>query len=167
MTVFNPRAALYCLAFRRRKAGEVSVGALERFFCPEGWIYYVGRARRGWQTRLQRYVQPELNPHWHVDYLLTSEGTDLRGVCPVDWPAERECDLLDCVLDVPGSVPLTDGFGAGDCAAGCPSHAVYTVQPATRLFRQLAKTIHTLTGWIRMNSRRCQWTTFRKEGTGG
>lgn len=154
-------ASLYCLALRHRGSHDHVVGALGAVTVGDGWVYYVGRDRRGWGRRCRRYTSDRLTPHWHIDYLLTSTRTTLAGICPVSWRATRECELLKRVQACAGTEPLTEGFGASDCSSGCPGHAVVASCGAHRLFQQLSERVPAVSGWIRLADSHSRWRSLR------
>ncbi len=124
---------------------------------PEGWIYYVGRARRGWGTRCRRYARGIETPHWHVDYLMSCSDATLRGICPVRWRPEEECQLFRALEGLAGISPLSPGFGASDCSTGCTAHAASGGRPPSDVFRLLSERCAGIAGWIKQDQNGSRW----------
>jgi len=157
--VFAPGARLYCLALQHRTADRVRVGALGEIELPRGWIYYVGRDRRGWTVRCRRYTNGPAAPHWHIDYLLVANAVSLEGVAPVPWGAERECELMGRLLECVETRILHPGLGAGDCSSGCGAHAAVSRRDPPSLYRSLLGTVEEARGWVRLGEDACRWRT--------
>lgn len=124
---------------------------------PAGWIYYVGRARRGWGTRCRRYARGIETPHWHIDYLLSCSDATLRGICPVRGRPEEECDLFQTLEGLSRIRPLTPGFGASDCSAGCRAHAAASGRPPEEVFGVLSERRAGIAGWIKQDQNGSRW----------
>lgn len=124
---------------------------------PAGWIYYVGRARRGWGTRCRRYARSVDTLHWHIDYLMNCSDSTLRGICPVPGRPEEECELVGTLEEVSGIRPLTPGFGASDCSAGCRAHAAAGGRPPGDVFGRLSERAAGVTGWIERDETLSRW----------
>ncbi|MEI7613249.1 MAG: GIY-YIG nuclease family protein [Betaproteobacteria bacterium] len=94
---------------------RVSVGRLGCFDFPAGEYVYTGSARRNFSARVNRHLSPIKKMHWHIDYLLTTPGVNVREVLCY---AEPECAVNQ---QTRGEI-LVPGFGSSDCLAGCGSH---------------------------------------------
>ena len=102
----------------------ITAGALGRRRIEPGIYVYVGSASRGLRQRVARHQrlaeEKQGNRHWHIDALLLHRATRLVRVELL--PGEEECALSHALHDSGEvSVPLP-GFGATDCAHGCPAH---------------------------------------------
>lgn len=160
MNSFNPAAECYVLLLHQTTKTTVKVGSLGKVQLNQGWIYYVGRARRGWPSRLKRLTDPEdnLNKHWHIDYLVAETDSLLSGLIPVDWPAHKECQLAQAVEQSEKIRPLKKKFGATDCEAGCVSHGWQTRQGPEFLYRRLAgQNVPLAGGLLDFKEDRCDW----------
>ena len=65
--------------------------------------------------RIARHLSKDKNLHWHIDYLLANEQTNIIKVTKSEL---RECDLN---TDVKGKI-IVEGFGNSDCKENCKSH---------------------------------------------
>ncbi|HKJ67799.1 MAG TPA: GIY-YIG nuclease family protein [bacterium] len=110
----------YVLSMHACRNLRIRIGALGTCAIREVLYYYGGSARRGIGSRIQRHARPTKPRHWHIDYLTTrSDIRVLEAWCyPEQFDTEHQLQYLPQV-DLENILP---GFGAGDCAEGCPSH---------------------------------------------
>lgn len=146
---------LYCLVLRHRSRETLRVGALGLVEWPRGWVYYVGRARRGWTTRVKRF-NGDFTPHWHVDYLAASDRASLTNLLPVDRPAGAECALAKRVGQTPGARPVREGFGASDCSESCRAHGWVSQRDPDQVLGSVCSTTG-CSGWFELLEDRCLW----------
>lgn len=98
---------------------DIEVGALGTFSFPEGDYIYVGRAKSGFDARLDRHRRTsDKSIRWHIDYL-RDEARWVEARVP---DAESECLLADRIASRPGAERHVEGFGASDCS--CAGHLI-------------------------------------------
>lgn len=100
------------------------IGRLGAFDFPAGEYLYLGSARGpgGLRGRLGHHLRPIHRPRWHIDYLRLHAGV-MGGWYSLD-PGKLECAWSHALGSLPSArIPAT-GFGAADCASGCPAHLV-------------------------------------------
>ena len=115
----SPDPGAYGLLIRLPRQFRGRIGALGQVTMPPGTYVYFGSAYGpgGLAARLRRHLRAEKRPHWHVDHL-TIAGT-LERVFVL--PNGRECDLVDCALQLPAIHAPVAGFGSSDCRR-CTAH---------------------------------------------
>ncbi|MFP4687405.1 MAG: DUF123 domain-containing protein [bacterium] len=155
MPIFNQDAECYCLAVRHFCHERVVAGALGEIDWPAGWLYYVGRAKKGWPIRLKRFAGNKKSSFWHIDYLVKSPHSRIEGLLPVAAPASFECELVS-LLGVEQFKPVKKGFGASDCEKSCPAHAFLSLSEPARVFGLLAGKLN-CSGWIKFETKCCSW----------
>jgi len=124
-----------------------------------GWLYYVGRAKNGWTSRLKRFAGEPPRSFWHIDYLAKSAQADLKAILPVGKPGSFECDLAG-LFDREIFKPVKVGFGASDCDRGCPAHAFTSLKPPSPVFKLLSEQLNS-PGWIEIDSVACRWRDLK------
>ena len=115
----SPDPGAYGLLIRLPCQFRGRIGALGQVTMPPGAYLYLGSAHGpgGLPARLRRHLRAEKRPHWHVDHL-TIAGTFERVFA---LPNGRECDLVDCALQLPAIHAPVAGFGSSDCRR-CTAH---------------------------------------------
>lgn len=94
---------------------ELQVGGLGRIRLPAGRYRYTGSGRRNLEARIARHLRSRKRLHWHIDYLLSSPGVTVLRV--------RRFRGAECAVNRRGRGTIAaQGFGAGDCRAGCGAH---------------------------------------------
>jgi len=154
---FNPDASVYCLALRHQQFETVSVGALGKVDWPEGWLYYAGRASRGWSRRFKRFVKDHTTPFWHIDYLLNSSRAVRVGAFIFPIEADRECEVSQRLSEVEGLSALAERLGSSDCEAGCKAHAWEGPVSPKQLRRGFFNRSPAASGWINFQERLTRW----------
>ena len=110
---------VYLLMSRLHGWRWIQIGRLGYRFFRRGSYAYVGSARRGMKSRLNRHLRDIKRLHWHVDYLLRYAEIEVivYGQCLSD----KECVLADELSRIFQSIP---GFGSTDCR--CTSHLFFS-----------------------------------------
>lgn len=108
----------YQLVIEVARPLRLTIGRLGEFDFPAGRYVYTGSARRNFEARVARHLRREKTLRWHIDYLLVAPGVE---VVAVKRSRRDEC-LLNRATKGRAVAP---GFGASDCAAGCPAHLKY------------------------------------------
>ena len=109
---------IYLLLIRLYRLRCIHVGGLGYRFFHRGSYGYVGSARRGMTSRLERHLNDVKRLHWHIDYLLRCAEIELiiYGQCCSD----KECVFADELSRIFQYIP---GFGSTDCR--CSSHLFF------------------------------------------
>ncbi len=118
------RKGCYALVFTVKRKNWIRVGKLGKACFPRGTYLYTGSAMNGLASRIGRHLRRAKKLHWHIDYLLRRADVSLREILLFPGTNRRECEKNQEILGLPGAQVLLRGFGAADCAAGCPSHLV-------------------------------------------
>ena len=100
---------------------KIVVGNLGRIAFKKGTYLYIGRAKTNLATRIARHYRRKKKLFWHIDYLLSRKGVEIKEV----WIGSglTECELTQKISSLPSS-RLMRGFGSSDCK--CPGHLFYT-----------------------------------------
>jgi Uri superfamily endonuclease len=100
----------------------LSVGVLGMLSLPAGSYVYVGSAlgSGGIRARVNHHLTPSPKTHWHFDYL--QPHITIQAVLWQTGPHQLECEWVHRLIDLPGVIVPTAGFGASDCRSGCPAH---------------------------------------------
>ena len=127
-----PRPGAYWLALCLPRPTLLTVAA-RRVRWPAGLYLYTGSARGpgGIRARLGRHLRGRGRGPWHVDALLAVAVPVAWGWTTAPAPAARpwECRWAQAWAAQPGAFVPQPGFGASDCRAGCPAHAVGWPEP--------------------------------------
>jgi len=97
----------------------VVIGSLKALHFPHGYYAYVGSAMGGFKSRLNRHLQGNRKPHWHIDYLLNKAS--ITGIILCETNDRVECTIAQALNDQFDSIT---GFGASDCQ--CRSHLFFS-----------------------------------------
>jgi len=110
----------YLVIFRLPKKKIIRVGSLGDLSLRGGYYTYVGSARKGLSSRIERHRRFRKKIFWHIGDL--SAQADFHAALPVRSSDDLECEMASALQDFSdGAVP---GFGSSDCA--CPSHLFWT-----------------------------------------
>lgn len=143
----GPAAGSYLLVITLPRDVSVRIGALGAHRLNEGTYLYVGSAKRGIESRVERHrrlARLKRGPsRWHIDFVLMDRHAAVTGSIP--YPGIEECTLSRAVASVPGAGAPVAGFGSSDCTNGCrahfyrlPSHPVSIQAVARAIWRGIA-----------------------------
>jgi len=109
---------VYLLLIRLAKGRWIQIGGMGYRFFHGGSYGYVGSARKGMRSRLNRHLKNVKRLHWHIDYLLRYGEVEaiVYGQCLLD----KECTLANELSRIFKFLP---GFGCSDCS--CSSHLFF------------------------------------------
>ena len=105
----------------------IRIGRLGHRFFRRGSYAYVGSARRGMSSRLNRHLKDKKRPHWHIDYLL--RYAEIEAIVYGECASDKECALA---AELSHSFRSVFGFGSTDCR--CASHLFFSIH-RSRLVR--------------------------------
>ena len=118
----------YILVIKLSQNSKIIIGALGPIHFPKGLYFYVGSAMAttGALTllnRVKRHVQKESHQkvHWHIDYLLKSDKTQIIRVYMIPSVDKYECIIAKEILKKADD--YISNFGSSDCS--CKSHLFY------------------------------------------
>ena len=114
----------YQLFITLSQSTEIQIGKLGLFNFPNGTYVYTGSAKKNIDARIERHLSKNKNLHWHIDYLLANEQSQVIDVIKSRL---EECELN---ADTIGEI-LVAGFGSSDCKRYCKSHLKYNATPPT------------------------------------
>ncbi len=110
----------YCLLIHLKCDTEITIGKLGEKNFTKGYYIYIGSALNSLKTRIQRHLRNEKKIHWHIDYLLNNENTEIIDVIYTISPIKLECKIAGTMAE--NSVGVKK-FGCSDCK--CDSHLLY------------------------------------------
>lgn len=111
----------YCLIISLKKSEKLNIGHLhEDYKFKKGYYVYIGSAMNSLIARINRHLSDEKKMHWHIDYLLKSENSQIRDVLFNISDERIECDLATEIAEDGEGIPK---FGCSDC--NCNSHLIY------------------------------------------
>ena len=111
----------YCLIISMKKSEKLQIGNLyQDYNFMKGWYVYIGSAMNSLAGRIKRHLSDEKKMHWHIDYLLQSENSEIRDVLYNISDKKIECELANEIAKDGNEIPK---FGCSDC--NCNSHLVY------------------------------------------
>ena len=118
----------YILVIYLQKKSFINVGALGRLEFQEGYYIYVGSAmgNKGSTTllnRVKRHLDSSCDKkmHWHIDYLLDCEYSDIFKIFLIPSTERLECFFSSELRDTCDK--YINNFGSSDCS--CDSHLFY------------------------------------------
>jgi len=119
----------YLLVIKLKENRRISIGQLGEKKFSKGIYLYVGRARRGLQSRIKRHLSQKKKTFWHIDYLL--QKAEVQEV----WIKGEFFDECRTAFEIKkilkdSSFPLKK-FGASDC--NCTSHLYCLPERETHL----------------------------------
>ncbi len=119
------KGVYYLLIYIRRNI-RLKIGFLGDILFKKGFYVYAGSGKgedNGGEllNRIIRHLRFIKRNNWHIDYLLSSKYTELKGVCIIKDEFLTECELVKKILYKGIPVP---GFGSTDCKNNCPSHLI-------------------------------------------
>ena len=111
----------YCLIISMKKSEKLDIGHLHNMHrFKKGYYVYIGSAMNSLVARINRHLSDEKKLHWHIDYLLKNESSEIRDVLFNVSDKKIECDLASTIALNGEEVPK---FGSSDC--NCSSHLIY------------------------------------------
>jgi endonuclease-3 len=112
---------LYILVIRLERGQKIKIAQFPETYFKAGLYLYVGRAKRGLPSRIDRHLRKEKNLFWHIDYFLRK--STIAEVW-IKHDSLDECQTVGRIKDqMKNSVFPQKNFGASDCR--CPSHLLY------------------------------------------
>ena len=105
----------YQLFINLSQSTEIQIGKLGLFAFLKGTYVYTGSAKRNIDRRITRHLSKNKKLHWHIDYLLDNEKTNIINVIKSEI---SECNLN---TSIKGKINV-QGFGSSDCMNNCKSH---------------------------------------------
>ena len=104
-----------------KKSEKLDIGHLHHGYKFEkGYYVYIGSAMNSLVARINRHLSDDKKMHWHIDYLLKNEHSEIRDVLFNVSDKKIECDLASAITENGKGVPK---FGCSDC--NCSSHLIY------------------------------------------
>ena len=111
----------YCLIISMKKSEKLNIGHLHQDYkFKKGYYVYIGSAMNSLVARINRHLSDDKKMHWHIDYLLESEHSEIREVIFNVSDKKIECDLASAIAENGDGIPK---FGCSDCS--CSSHLIY------------------------------------------
>ena len=110
----------YCLIISMKKSDKLKIGNLyQDHKFKKGYYVYIGSAMNSLVARINRHLSDDKKMHWHVDYLLSSEESEIKDVLFNISDKKIECDLASLIAEDGEEIPK---FGCSDCSC---SHLIY------------------------------------------
>ncbi len=104
-----------------KKSGKLDIGHLHQGYkFRQGYYVYIGSAMNSLVARINRHLSDDKKLHWHIDYLLESENSEIRDVLFNVSDNKIECVLASTITENGDGIPK---FGCSDC--NCSSHLIY------------------------------------------
>lgn len=123
--MFNILKGSYTLLIKLSEPLELEVGSLGTMQFSRGFYAYNGSAfGPGGLKRVDRHREKSVdgdNPHWHIDYLLVQESSEIVEVFKSE--SDHECSLSQKMME---KFDKVEDFGCSDC--NCKSHLYYSKQ---------------------------------------
>lgn len=111
----------YCLFINIDKDIKIKIGkVLGKIDFKKGCYLYVGSAMNSLEARVQRHLNNNKKKHWHVDYILLNESSNVENVIINVSDKKIECDLAQLISE---NEKIIHNFGCSDC--NCESHLIY------------------------------------------
>lgn len=111
----------YCLIISMKKSEKLRIGNLyQDHNFKKGWYVYIGSAMNSLVGRINRHLSDDKKMHWHIDYLLDNENSEVREVLFNISDKKIECDLANLIAKYGEEI---HEFGCSDC--NCHSHLIY------------------------------------------
>ncbi|MCK9152016.1 GIY-YIG nuclease family protein [Methanobacterium alcaliphilum] len=110
----------YCLIIELNNRTNLKVGCIGKLDLKKGFYIYVGSALNSLESRVKRHLSSKKKVHWHIDYFLTHNDTQIREVLFSIGDEKIECNLASNILEKGKGIV---NFGCSDCK--CSSHLIY------------------------------------------
>jgi len=118
----------YILIIELTNSIKLKIGAIGKIKFFPGYYAYIGSAmgQIGSSTllnRVKRHLKAptEKKSHWHIDYLLNDENTNIIKIMLCPCKSKLECIIADEIKQKADDLII--GFGCSDCK--CDSHLFY------------------------------------------
>jgi Uri superfamily endonuclease len=108
---------IYFLIINVKKDTLIEIGALGNIKFKKGIYVYVGSAQNNLEKRIKRHLSKQKKLHWHIDYFLKNNNTEIKKVFYKNKGKKQECKTA-CFLEK-YEEPIKK-FGCSDC--NCKSH---------------------------------------------
>jgi Uri superfamily endonuclease len=111
----------YILIIQNRINHHLLIGKRGKVYFKKGLYAYVGSAMNNQLiNRVIRHVKPKHQKkiHWHIDYFLSDENTDITKIYLLPAKIKEECHIAEVVKTMASDVIYI--FGSSDC--NCSSH---------------------------------------------
>jgi len=120
---------VYTLIIFARSTAPLKIGGLGEKMIERGHYTYTGSALGSGSSslagRISRHLRKSKKKRWHIDYLLGSEGAEVKAVLAMITERNMECEMNQHLMrELNPEVPII-GFGSSDCAMRCKSHLLY------------------------------------------
>ena len=104
-----------------KKSEKLNIGHLPyKYKFKKGYYVYIGSAMNSLVARINRHLSDDKKLHWHIDYLLKNESSEIRDILFNVSDKKIECNLASTIAEDGEEVPK---FGCSDC--NCNSHLIY------------------------------------------
>jgi len=110
----------YCLIIDMKTSNEIKVGSLEEKLFKKGYYVYIGSAMNSLIPRIKRHLSHEKKIHWHIDYFLANENSNIKEIIFNIDEKRIECKLAKSISKNGEEIAK---FGCSDC--NCNSHLIY------------------------------------------
>ena len=111
----------YCLIISMKKSEKLKIGNLyQDHKFKKGYYVYIGSAMNSLVARINRHLSDDKKMHWHIDYFLSDEESEIKDVLFNISDKKIECDLASLIAEDGEEIPK---FGCSDCS--CNSHLIY------------------------------------------
>lgn len=111
----------YCLIINIKKDTKIKIGKKLGFInFKKGTYVYIGSAMNSIESRVKRHLSKNKKKHWHIDYLLLNENSEIKKVYTKESDEKLECEIAKKIIKNEKSIT---NFGCSDCS--CQSHLIY------------------------------------------
>ncbi len=109
----------YILWITLDKDTQAKIGSLGRINFKRGAYLYVGSAKKNFQARIGRHLVKKKRIFWHIDYLLSLNGTKIKQI----WMTNKDKDCKIARFLYRKDYSFINRFGSSDC--DCRSHLFF------------------------------------------
>jgi len=85
--------------------------------------------------RIQRHLKKDKRRFWHIDYLLNSKYSSIKGIIYAKTNTRYECKIVKEIDNM--NVKPIKGFGASDCNEGCKSHLFFMIDDFNGIIKSI------------------------------
>ncbi|WP_295723303.1 DUF123 domain-containing protein [uncultured Methanobrevibacter sp.] len=111
----------YCLIINLKEKSTIKIGSLGKINFDKGCYIYIGSAMNSIIARIKRHLSDDKKLHWHIDYLLKDQNSEIIDVIFTISTKKLECKLSEFINKKSNN--KIDKFGSSDC--NCESHLYY------------------------------------------